>query len=55
MPNNHDPVMVAFCRELKEFDILDNNFQREHLFEAIDRVIRARIAQSVPQKGLDHE
>lgn len=46
MPNEHDPVMVAFIRELKEFEILEDHYHREQLFLAIDRVIQARIAQA---------
>lgn len=41
---NEDPVMVEFCRTLRDYDILDDYYSRTKLFEAIDRVIERRIA-----------
>lgn len=38
-----DPVMVQFCRDLKESGIEMDYFHREALFEAIDRMVEARI------------
>lgn len=43
----HDPAKVAFCRDLKEFGVLDDYFHREALFEVVDRLIQRRIAEAL--------